>query len=183
MRLEALELLHRPRDGAHQVADVQLHDFVAGAVAGVRDVDEHARRFVAADRRLLQPRRAERELRVAQAEAEREERRDVVEQVAAAGRRLVVVERRQVTDRARNRDRQLAAGIDVAEQRRRRRPGRSPGRGTSTRRSPRTFSARLRIDSGRPLNTKATIGLPVAAIASTSSSCRPTMSRLVRSPR
>jgi len=45
------------------------------------------------------------------------------------------------------------------------------------------FSATLQIASGRPLNTTATIGLPVAAIASTSSFCRPTISRFARSPR
>ena len=48
--LEALQLLHRARRGAHQVADVKLHDFVAGPLAGVRHVDQHARFSVAADR-------------------------------------------------------------------------------------------------------------------------------------
>ena len=57
------------------------------------------------------------EARVAQAEAEGIERRDVVEEIAAARRGLVVVEGRQMANRARNGDGQLAAGVDVAEER------------------------------------------------------------------
>ena len=108
---------------------------------------------------LFQSRLAEFERRVAEAEAERIERRHIVEQVAAAGRRLVVVVRRHVADGARNRDRQLAAGVDIAEQRFGDGAARSPVPGTSTRRSTGTFSARLRIASGRPLNRSAMIGL------------------------
>src|SRR5690606_15410391 len=57
------------------------------------------------------------ERRVGEAVAERIERRDVAEQVAAPRARLVVVERRNLADFARDGDRQLAARIDAAEQR------------------------------------------------------------------
>ncbi len=113
--LEAFQLFYGPGGGTYQVANVKLHYFVARAVAGVRDVDQHAGRFVAADRRSLQPRRTESELRVTQAKTEGEQRSHVVKQIPAAGRRLVIVKCRQVAGRPRNRDGQLAARVGVAE--------------------------------------------------------------------
>ena len=44
--LEAAQLLHRPRHRADHVAQVELHDFVAGHLAGVAHVDRHRHRAV-----------------------------------------------------------------------------------------------------------------------------------------
>src|SRR5206468_2104579 len=73
--LEALELFHRPRDAAHQVAHVQLHDFIARlrtAVAYARADDQHAAR---GNDRCLDLQVAILETRVAEPETEREQRR------------------------------------------------------------------------------------------------------------
>ena len=63
-----------------------------------------------------QPRILQLESGVAEAVTKREQRRDIVEQIAAARRRLVVVENGQVADGAREADGELAAGIGVAEE-------------------------------------------------------------------
>ena len=175
--LESLELLHGPRDGAHQVADVELHDFVAGALARVRHVDQHARRFVAADRRLA-PAAAGRTGTSCSSGRSRTDTAATLRRTGSRGGPTGGSCRyagRWPTER----------GIVIGSLP----PGfTSPNSTSATARPvswPRyqhskiaaAFSARLRIDSGRPLNTNATIGLPVAAIASTSSSCWPTMSR------
>src|SRR5215471_18841989 len=72
--LEALELLERARDRAHLVAHVELHGLVAGARAGVADVDGYAHVAALADVIELEARLADLERRVAQSVAERVER-------------------------------------------------------------------------------------------------------------
>ena len=125
----------------------------------------------------------ERERRVAQAKAERIQRRHVVEQIAAPRRRLVVVERRQMCPTERGMViGSLPPGLKSPNSTSATACAASPGRDTSTRESPAPSRSDRVIDSGRPLNSSATTGLPVASIASTSSFCRPIRSRLVRSP-
>ena len=139
---------------------------------------------------MLRCRFADRERRVAQPEAElvqRVARREVAvarvvlrRHVARAAGRLVVVVDRHLADRARERDRQLAAGVDLAEQHVGDRvaglDAREPGLEDRRRR---TASTSLSV-SGRPLNSTTTNGLPVALIASISSCCLPGRSMSLR---
>jgi hypothetical protein len=37
--LKALELFHRPRDGAYLISDVQLNGFIPWSVTTIRDID------------------------------------------------------------------------------------------------------------------------------------------------
>src|SRR3546814_5169250 len=99
------------------VAQIDLHDLVAGHAAAIGDRDGDGDALPRPDRRLRQDRRAEVELRVAEPEAEGPERGRFVEQIAAMRARLVIVEDRELTDVARDGDGQLAAGIDAPEQR------------------------------------------------------------------
>src|SRR5690606_26418072 len=81
--LEALQLLYRPGHGADHVANIELHDLVARALAVVRDVDADLDRAGRADRGRRKPRGADLEARIRQAPAEWKQRLRGVEQIAA----------------------------------------------------------------------------------------------------
>ena len=132
-------------------------------------------------RSALERQARQRERRVAEPVAEREQRRhrhvEVLRRVLLVGRRaagaLVRVVERHLADRARERDRQLAARVDVAEQHvrggvARLRPAVPGHRATAG-----TFSAIHGIVSGRPFTSTTTVGLPAACTARTSSTAAP----------
>ena len=151
----------------------RLPVLVTSTVTRVRPV---SRIFFFASRRF-----SKRERGVAQAEAEGIQRRHVVEQITAARRGLVIVERRQMARGARNGDRQFAARVGVAEQHFRDRVTALLPQIPALENRRHVWLSEL-IEIGRPLNRSTITGLPVATIARTSSSCRPTRSRLGRSP-
>src|SRR5262249_13029208 len=97
------------------IANVHLHDLGSFALAGVADIHQGAGRAVASDALFGEPEIGERKSGIAQSEAERIERCHVVEQVAAAGRRLVVVDGGEVSGGPGDGHRKLAPGIEVAE--------------------------------------------------------------------
>src|SRR3546814_1795899 len=91
-------------------------DLVALAPAAIAHVDRHAGRAADADLRGRQARRGQVEARIAEAEAEGVKRIGRIEEIAAPGAGLNIVEHRQLPCRTRDRHRQLAARIDVPEQ-------------------------------------------------------------------
>ncbi len=88
---------------------------------------------------------------VGQAVAEGEQRAFVVEQIAAPGAGLMVVEEGDLALIAHDRDRQLGAGIDATQQRLGHRRCRLPGPDTSIRASASAFATTLGQLGGRPL--------------------------------
>ena len=93
-----------------------MYDFGAGAFACIFQVHKDVGVLAGADFFPLQAQIFKSEGRVAQAEAERIKRGDIVKKIATAGRWLVIVKGRQMTRRARDGDGQLAAGIEITEQ-------------------------------------------------------------------
>ncbi len=123
---EALELLYGARDRARDVADIKLDDLVARELAGVLDIYGDLHRTGAEYLRLVHAEVREAECRVAEAVAERVKRRVRNVQVFRrvffgflyrAARAAVIVIERDLPDRARERDREFAAGVRVAEER------------------------------------------------------------------
>src|SRR5690606_38348940 len=107
----------RPGDRTDLVAQIDLHDLVARAATGIADRHADGDALAGHDRRRGERRLADFERGVREPVAERIERGDLAEQVTAPRARLVVVERGNLADFARDGDRQLAAGVDAAEQR------------------------------------------------------------------
>src|SRR5690348_16535270 len=81
--LERLELLDRARHRRLLVADVKLHHRATGAGAGVAESDPDRDLAVALERPLVDREIAHLEARIAEAEAEREHRRDALPVVVA----------------------------------------------------------------------------------------------------
>ena len=115
--LEAFQFEHRPRDRQLCAGDVELNHLVAGSPAGVGDGGFDLNRLIGANLRGRQSRLGNLEAGVAEPVPEREQRRRVIEQVAAAGAGLVVVEQRNLPGVSHHADRQLGARVDLAEQR------------------------------------------------------------------
>src|SRR5262245_21455445 len=113
---EILQLRHRAGHRTHQVADVELGDFIARALASVRDCYADFRASGRPDLRRRHFQIRVLEGRVAQSVAEREERLFAGEEITAPRRRLVVVCDRQLTDRTREAHRKLARRVVIAEQ-------------------------------------------------------------------
>jgi hypothetical protein len=166
---KTFQFLYRPRDGAYLVANVHLNDFISLDLTGVSDLHPHSGGFVFANNPFCQLRFAEFESGIAQAEAEWIKRADIVKKIAAARSRLVIVVSRKMSDRPRDGNRKLASGIYVSEENFRYGLACFLAEVPALEDGLRLFR-RLRIEIGRPLKRSATIGFPVAAMASISSS-------------
>src|SRR3546814_17346197 len=90
-------------------------DLVALAPAAIAHVDRHAGRAADADLRGRQARRGPVEARIAEAEAEGVKRIGRIEEIAAPGAGLNLVEHRQLPCPTRERHRHLAARLDLPE--------------------------------------------------------------------
>ena len=124
--LEPAQPAHGLRERRDRVVDVELRDVVARDRPGVGHVDGRGDRPARVHDRRGQAQVVDLERRVAEAVAELVERRagaDVAvarvvlrRRVTRTAGRLVVVVDRDLADVARERDRQLAAGVDLAEE-------------------------------------------------------------------
>src|SRR5260370_9100772 len=101
--------------------DVKLRNFVAFVRAGVGNVHAHFCGATNLNRFWFDAKIIKTESRIAQAIAKRKQRLPGAEGIAAVGRRLVIVEVGQVSNRARKSDRQFSAWVHVAKEHIRRR--------------------------------------------------------------
>src|SRR5438477_7673940 len=102
-------------DGTHALMNVELRDLIAWARACISEIDLNFRCPLRPYSLRLNADIFKRKGCVAQAIAERKQRIDVVEQIPAACRWLVIVIVGKLSDGAGKSDRQLTARIHLAE--------------------------------------------------------------------